>query len=159
MNDYRAQYVRFTYEKWEMCNVALQGITNETRAILKSMCYGSLCSLDVDDMWDLFESLAWYQWHHEIASESFVYPSPISYDLHTHSPLVCSYCQSFNHDASSCPYYDIFDACYVKLNAIIETTTEGHECFVGKMREYGRLHEIDPSPSSPRLVVSLNDNY
>jgi len=33
----------------------LKGITHETRATLESMCYGSLCSLNVDDMSDLFE--------------------------------------------------------------------------------------------------------
>ena len=48
-NDYRAQYMHFTYEKWEICDAVLEGITHETR--------GGLCSLDVDDMWDLFESL------------------------------------------------------------------------------------------------------
>jgi len=46
------------------------------------MCYGGLCSLDVDDMWDLFESLALYEQQYEYASESFAYPSPPSYDLH-----------------------------------------------------------------------------
>jgi len=60
-NDYRTQYMHFTYEKWEICDAVLEGITHETRAILESMCYGDLCSLDVDDMWDLFESLAWHQ--------------------------------------------------------------------------------------------------
>jgi len=54
----------------------LAGITHETRAILESMCYGGMCFLSVDDMWDLFESLGWYQWHHEIANESFECPSP-----------------------------------------------------------------------------------
>jgi len=38
----------------------LEGTTHETRAILESMCYGGLCSLDADGMWGLFESLAWY---------------------------------------------------------------------------------------------------
>ena len=57
-DDYRAQHVHFMYEKWEICDVMLAGITHETRAILESMCYGGLCSLDVDGMWDLFESLA-----------------------------------------------------------------------------------------------------
>jgi len=33
------------------------------------------------------------------------------------------------------------------------------ECFVGKMRETGLLHETDPSPSSPKLEVSLYDDY
>jgi len=116
--------MHFTCEKWEICNVVLEGITHETRATLESMCYGGLCSLDVDDMWNLFESLAWYQWHHENASKSFVCPSLISYDLHAYSSLVCSYCQSFEHDANSCPYYDIFDACYAKLDVVIEVMNE-----------------------------------
>jgi len=61
MNDYHAQYVHFMYEKWEICDVVLEGITCGTRAILESMCYDGLCSLNVDDMRDLFESLASYQ--------------------------------------------------------------------------------------------------
>ena len=50
----------FEYEKWEIYDVVLKGITPETRATLESICYGGLCSLDVDDMYDLFESLAWH---------------------------------------------------------------------------------------------------
>jgi len=97
----------------------LEGITLETRATLESMCYGGLCSLNVDDMWDLFESLPWYQWHPEIASESFECLSSTSYDFHAYSPLVCSYCHSLDHDANSCPYSDISDECYAKLDAMI----------------------------------------
>jgi len=85
-------------------------MTYKTRATLEFMCHGAMCSLDIDDLWDLFESLAWYQWHHEIATESFVCPSPISYYMHACSPLMCFYCQSFDHVANFCPYYDIFDA-------------------------------------------------
>ena len=101
----------------------LEGITHETRATLESMCYGGLCSLNVDDMWDLFEYLTSYQWQYECANESFACPSPPSYDLHAQAPCVdefrdvcdhyssyplnaCSYCQSFDHDANSCPYYN-----------------------------------------------------
>ena len=108
------------YEKWKICDIVLEGITHETQATLESMCYGGLCSLNVDDMWDLFESLASYQWKCECASESFMYPSPPPYDLHTQSSCVdqfrdaydhgssyphdvCSYCQSFDHDVDSCP--------------------------------------------------------
>ena len=53
-------------------NVVLEGITYETRASLESMCYGGLCNLNVDDMWDLFKSLASYQWQYDCASESFM---------------------------------------------------------------------------------------
>jgi len=100
-------------------------------------------------MWDLFESLAWHQWRHEIASEPFVCASPISYDLHTYSPLMCPYYQSFDHDANCCPYYGISDACYARHNAVIEIMNERHECFAGKMKECGLLHEISHIPSSP----------
>ena len=53
MNDYYAQYVHFMYQKWEICYVMFEGITHETRVTLESMCYGGLCSLNVDDMRDL----------------------------------------------------------------------------------------------------------
>jgi len=70
----------------------LERMTYETRATLESMCHGGMCFSDIDDMWDLFEYLAWHQWHNEIASDSFVCPSPIFYGLHAYSPLMCSYC-------------------------------------------------------------------
>ena len=41
LNDYHAQYVHFTYEKWEICDVMLEGITHETRATFGSMLIGS----------------------------------------------------------------------------------------------------------------------
>ena len=62
LNDYRAQYVHSMFDKWEICDVMLEGITHETRATLESMCYGRLCHFIVDDVWDFFEPLAWYQW-------------------------------------------------------------------------------------------------
>jgi len=76
------------YEKWDICDVVLEGITHETRATLESMCNGGLCSLNVDDMWDLFASLASYQWQSECSSEFFMYPSPPAYDLYAQSPCV-----------------------------------------------------------------------
>jgi len=103
--------------------------------------------------------LAWYQWQHEIASESFECPSPTSYDFHAYSPLVCSYCHSLDHDANSCPYSDIFDECYAQLNAMIGIMNERLECFVGKMSETSLLHETNPSPSFPRLDASLYNDY
>jgi len=81
LNDYHAQYVHFTYEKWEICNIVLEGITYEIRAILEPMCYGAMCSLDVDDMWGLFKHLAWYWWHCERPSEHYVSPC--------HLPMIC----------------------------------------------------------------------
>ena len=105
------------------------------------MYYVGLCSLNVDDIWDLFESLASYQWQCECANESFMCPSLLPYDLHAQSPCVdqlrdvcdhrashphimCSYCQSFDQDVNSYPYYDVYDEAYGRLNAMIETMNE-----------------------------------
>jgi len=117
------------------------------------MCYGDICFLDLGDMWDIFESLLWHQWHHKIASESFVCPSPTSYDFQAYSPLVCSYCKCFDHDVNSCPYYDFFDECYARLDIMIGTMNEQHEHFVREMRECGLFHETDPSLHCPRLEI------
>jgi len=112
---------------------------------------------------------------HENASEFFVCPSPIPNGLHAQSPcvdqfrdsfhhrssyslLVCSYCQSFDHDANSYPYYDIFYECYAKLNAMIATLNERHMHFVSEMRECGLVHETGPSLPSPRPKTSLYDD-
>jgi len=73
-------------EKWEICNVVLEEITYETQGIVDSVCYYGSSSLDVDDIWDLFESLAYYQWQFECDSESIVFHYLPSYDLHTQSP-------------------------------------------------------------------------
>jgi len=87
-----------------------------------------------------------------------VWPSPPPYNLHAQSPCVnqfkdgcdhhsfypldvCSYCQSFNHDVNSCPYYDISDEPYATLYAMIETMNERHEHFVSEMRKFGLLYE------------------
>jgi len=63
-----------------------------------------MCYLSVDDLWNLFESLASYQWHYECASESFVCPSPPPYDLHAQSLCVdqlrggCDHHSSYPND-------------------------------------------------------------
>jgi len=64
------------------------------------MCYGGLWSLNVDDMWDLFESLTSCQWQYEHASESFVCPSPPPYVLHAQSPCVDQSRDLCNHHSS-----------------------------------------------------------
>ena len=60
---------------------------------------------------------------------------------------------------NSCPYCDVLDESYVRLNAMIETTNERHEHFVSKMREFSLLHETDSSLPLPRLDASLYDDY
>jgi len=86
LNDYRAQYMLSMYKKWEICDVVLEGITHETWATLESLCHGDLCLLNADDMWDLFESLASYQWQFECASEAlYTLPHlPMIYPLNLH---------------------------------------------------------------------------
>ena len=56
---------------------------------------------------------------------------------------------------NSCPYYDISNESYTKLDAMIEIMNERHEHFVSKMREFGLLHETDPSLVIPLLESSL----
>jgi len=73
-------------QKSKICDVVLEGITHETQATLESLCHDGMCCLSVHDMWDLFESVAWHQWHYEYANESFVCPFPPPYDFHTQSP-------------------------------------------------------------------------
>jgi len=111
----------------------------KTRATLESTCYGGLCTLDVEDMWELFDSLASYQWQYESSSESFVGPSQPPYRFHAQSPwagqlsdlchcdssyplVLCSYCQAIKHDVTFYPYYDIYHELYVRLNDMIKTT-------------------------------------
>ena len=61
------------------------------------MCYGGLCSLNGDVTWDLFESLASYQWQYEWASESFAWRSPPRYDLHAQSLRVDQFRDAYDH--------------------------------------------------------------
>jgi len=82
LNDYGVQYVHFMYEILELCIVVFKGITYKTRAIVEFRYYGGMCYLNVNDMWDLFESLAWYQWQCNSACKSFVCSSPLPYVLH-----------------------------------------------------------------------------
>ena len=102
---------------------------------------------------------------------------PTSYNLHTqpryvdqlrdpycyhlyYSHLVHSYCQYFDLDVNySCPCYDIFDECYARLNSIIETMNERHECFVSEIKKSGILCETNPSLPSPRIEVMFYDDY
>ena len=70
-----------------------------------------------------------------------------------------SYCQSFDHDVNSYPYYDVCDKCYARLNAMIETINGRHENFVNEMRGFGLLHETGPSVPFAKLEASLYDDF
>ena len=59
----------------------------------------------------------------------------------------------------SCPHYDISNECHARLSAMIGKVHEQHTRFVSKMRECGLLHETDPNLASPRLEVSLYEDY
>jgi len=129
----------------------LEEITPETQAILESMCYGGLCSLHVDGVWDLFESLAWHQWQYDDDRDPYHH-----YSSYPHA--LCSFCQSFDHDVNTCPYYDVFNECYARLDAIIGIINKQHDRFVSRMRECGLLHETDHSLPCPRLEARLYDD-
>jgi len=60
---------------------------------------------------------------------------------------------------NSCSYYDIFNEFYARLNVMIETMNERHECLVTGIRECGLFHETNPSLSSLKLEVSLYNDY
>jgi len=78
------------------------------------------------------------------------------YHHYSYPHVVCSYCQSFDHDMNFCPYYDVSSESYGRLNAIIETINEQHKHCVSEMREWGLLHEIHPSlPSVYLRLVSM----
>jgi len=70
--------VCISHKKGKVCNVVLEGITNVTQATLESMCHVGMCYWNVDDMWDLFESLSSYQRQCDSASESLVILRPTS---------------------------------------------------------------------------------
>jgi len=54
---------------------------------------------------------------------------------------------------------DLHHACYVKLNAMVETMNEQHIHFASEMAEYGLLYETDTSLSSSTFEVSLYYDY
>jgi len=68
------------------------------------------------------------------------------------------FCQSFDHDVNSCPYYDVSDEAYTRLNAMTETMNAQHTHFVSEMRECNLLHETNPSLHFPKLEASLYNN-
>ena len=121
----------------------------------------------------MFESLVWHQWHYKCTNESFVCPSlpPLHAqslcvdqfrDVCNHDSSdphdVCSYCQSFDRDVNSCPFYDISDEAYAKLSAMIETMNERRMHFVSEMTECGLLHETNTCLPFPRLEANLYDD-
>jgi len=79
---------------------------------LSSCVMVALCSLNVDDIWNLLESLASYKWQCEHASEPLVYQSRPPYDLHAQSPCVDQFRDVCDHHSSYpldvCSYYQSF---------------------------------------------------
>jgi len=58
---------------------------------------------------------------------------------------------------NSCPYDDVSDEVYARLNAKVEVMNEQHMHFLSEMGKCDLFHEIDPSLSFPRLESSLYD--
>ena len=76
-----------------------------------------------------------------------------------YSRVVCSNCQSSDHDASSYPYYVIFDGTFVTLNNVIEKLNEQNATFENYLREYHLSHETNLSLPSSRPKVSFCDDH
>ena len=72
--------------------------------------------------------------------------------------MLCSFYQSFDHDVNSCPYYDVSDECYARVDAMIGTMNEQHERFDSRMREHSLWHETDPNLPCLRLEARLYDD-
>jgi len=102
-------------------------------------------------------------------------PSPILYFLHTQSPCVnqfgdsyhhhpyfghvrCCNCQSSNHNVNSCPHYVISNEGFVRLSSMIETMNEQNGKFENIFWECHLSHETDLSLPSSRPDVSLCDD-
>jgi len=60
LNGYYARQVHFMYENIKNMRSCARGDNIYDPRPLKSMCYGGMCYLSVDYLWDLFESLASY---------------------------------------------------------------------------------------------------
>jgi len=71
--------------------------------------------------------------------------------------MCCVLFANLYHDVNSYRYYDIFDECYARLDAMIGTMNEQHKQFVCRMRECSLSHETDPSLPYPRLEADLYD--
>ena len=88
-------------------------------------------------------------------------PSLPPYDLHTQSLCVdpfrdvCDCYSYFPNDVNSCPYYEVSNEAYARLNSMIETMNERHEHFVTEMRKFSLLQKIDPNLPFLRLEASL----
>jgi len=67
--------------------------------------------------------------------------------------VVCSYCQFFDHDMNSYPYYDAFDKSYARLTVVIGIMNKQHAHFVSKMRECPLV--IRPNLVCPSLDLRL----
>jgi len=125
------------------------------------MCYGGLSSLNVDDMWDLFEYLASYQWQCECGSESFTLPHlPMICMLNLHvwinlGMLVITILPALLMHVLIANFFTMIRI----LVPLIMFNDEQHEHFVSEIRDFGLLHETKPSLPIPRPGSSLYDDY
>jgi len=60
---------------------------------------------------------------------------------------------------NSCPYHDVSDECYTRLDAMIGKMNEEHEHFASMMRECDSVHETDLSLPCLRLEARFYDDY
>ena len=58
-----------------------------------------------------------------------------------------------------CPYYDVSNESYARLNAMIVIMDERHKHFISEMRECGLLHETNSSLPFLIFEASLYVDY
>lgn len=187
LNDYRAQLNR-NFEKWEICEVILEGLNIESRSYIGSIFPGGLRELlskTSNEVWDFFEKLAWETYAVEQANTTFRYPTHGEYDFHANSypsyhfvnssdsfhsympPVLCDYCEFPDHDAYTCPYRDYIDVtCASFEKKINEMTEKMVETMKLRIAEYSQCFnqiretssEIDSSLGFPKPDISLYED-
>lgn len=131
-----------------------------------------------EEVWGFFEYFAHETWEFENARWTLGYstPGPYAYDVQPYAtdqlvdpyfqpphipqyaPVMCTYCQSYNHNTNSCPHHSISNAPYVGLEKLVEKFVENCSRISNECRELGLVHEIDSSPSSSRHEVCRYDD-
>ena len=76
LNEFRAQCVDYCFEKWKICQVIFEGLNDEHRGYVETMCPRGLDCLftrTTNKVWGFFEKLAWDNYEFEQAGNNFGY--------------------------------------------------------------------------------------
>jgi len=70
LNEYRV-HLNHNFQKWEICEVIIEGLNIESRSYIESLCPGGLIELlskTRNEVWDFFEKSAWKTYAFEQAN-------------------------------------------------------------------------------------------